>query len=129
MREEEGRCGVVFEVVSAGGVWHAVGVKQLSLFEFVDRGRRAGQAISHVSAVGATSANIVAADLRGSRASIVCGDESEAIHVDCGGARLSSALANMVACRGVAGGAEIGAEVNVQRSVLQCGRCMSYGQL
>ena len=59
--EEEGRGGIVLEVVIAGGVWRAVGVQQLSLFEVVEFGRRAGQAVSAVGAklaLGETAADV-----------------------------------------------------------------------
>ena len=38
--EEEGQGGILLEVVIAGGVWHAVGVKQRSLRKVVECGRR-----------------------------------------------------------------------------------------
>ena len=71
--EEEGRGGILLEVVIAGGVWHAVGVKQLSLFEVVERGRRAGQAVSRASTVGATLAlGETAADPRAEISAVRC---------------------------------------------------------
>ena len=71
--EEEGRGGILLEVVIAGGVWHAVGVKQQSLYEVVECGRRAGQAVRRASAVGATLVLvIVAANLRAEISAVRC---------------------------------------------------------
>ena len=74
MREEkEGRGGMLLEVVIARGVWRAVGVKQRSLFEVVECGRRAGQAVRRASAVGATLAfGETAADPRAEISAVRC---------------------------------------------------------
>ena len=116
----------MLEVVIAGGVWHAVGVKQLSLFEVVEHGRRAGHAISGASAVGTTSASVVAAELRGlcvAARGVVYVDESAAIFVVCCGASQSSALDAVDARRTVesaSGGAKIGAEIGAEVSAVCC---------
>jgi len=71
--EEEGRGGIVLEVVIAGGVWHAVGVKRRSLCEVVECGRRAGQAVWRASAVGATLALVeTAAEPRAEISAVRC---------------------------------------------------------
>ena len=63
----------MLEVVIAGGVWNAVGVKQLSLFEVVERARRARHAISGASAVGAALAlGKTAADPRAEISAVRC---------------------------------------------------------
>ena len=103
-----------------------MGVKQLSLFEVVERGRRAGHAISGASAVGATSASVVAAELRGlcvAACGGVRGDESAAILMVCCGARLSSALVAVdarCAVESASGGTEIGAEIGAEVGAVRC---------
>ena len=93
---------------------------------YVERGRRAGHAISGASAVGATSASVVAAELRGlcvAARGVVNVDESAANFVDCCGARQSSALDAVVARRAVesaSGGAKIGAEIGAEVSAVCC---------
>ena len=71
--EEEGRGGILLEVVIAGGVWHAVGMEQMPLFEVVERGIRAGQEVRSASAVRATLVLvIVAANLRAEISAVRC---------------------------------------------------------
>ena len=71
--EEEGRGGMLLEVVIAGGVWHAVGVKQFPLRVVVECGKRAGQAVRRASAVGATGALVVVAtELRAETGAVRC---------------------------------------------------------
>ena len=63
----------MLEVVIAGGIWHAVGVEQLPLFEVVERGIRAGQAVRRSSALGATLVLVVvAANLRAEISAVRC---------------------------------------------------------
>ena len=71
--EKEGRGGILLEVVIAGGVWHAVGVKQSPLSEVVECRRRAGQAVRRASAVGAALAlGKTAADPRAEISAVRC---------------------------------------------------------
>ena len=64
---------MLLEVVIAGGVWHAVGVKQFPLRVVVECGKRAGQAVRRASAVGATGALVVVAtELRAETGAVRC---------------------------------------------------------
>jgi hypothetical protein len=64
---------MLLEVVIAGGVWHAVGVKQFSLREVVECRRHAGQAVRRASAVGATGALVVVTtELRAETGAVRC---------------------------------------------------------